>query len=228
MEALAVVGCTLAGLVVGWMLDPVITRAPQPAWGPPEAPADHPSRTRRIVVTIVTGALFGAMGARFDDSWMLPAYLVLTAGLVALAAVDLETFLLPNRLVYPLTFTFLALLALGSLLDDDLDALGRGLIVAAIAFGCFFVMNLIAPRAMGFGDVRLSFTLGLSLGVLGWGVAFVGFFFSFLFGAVIGIALMAFGLRGRKDPVPFGPFLVAGTLTAILVGDAIVTWYPGG
>jgi leader peptidase (prepilin peptidase)/N-methyltransferase len=228
MEAVAAVGCALVGLVVGWMLDPVITRAPQPAWGPPEAPADQPSRTRRIVVTIVTGALFGAMGARFDDSWTLPAYLVLTAGLIALAAVDLETFLLPNRLVYPLTFTFLALLALGSLLDDDLDAFGRGLIVAAIAFVFFFMMNLVAPRAMGFGDVRLSFTLGLSLGVLGWGVAFVGFFFSFLFGAVIGIALMAFGLRGRKDPLPFGPFLVAGTLTAILVGDAIITWYTGG
>ncbi len=56
---------------------------------------------RRVVVTVLTGALFGATAARFDDSWLLPAYLVLTGALVALAVIDLETYLLPNRIVYP-------------------------------------------------------------------------------------------------------------------------------
>ena len=225
---IAVVGCAVLGLVVGWMLDPVITQVPAPVLGPPEPDARVPrSDVRRVVVTIICGALFGAMGARFADSWALPAYLVLTAGLVALAAIDLETYLLPNRLVYPLMFATLALLGVASLGDGDGAAYVRGLLVGAIAFTAFFVMNFVAPRAMGFGDVRLSFTLGLSLGWLGWGVGFVGFFLSFLLGSVVGVALIAFRLRSRKDHVPFGPFLVAGTLTAILLGADIVSWYLG-
>jgi len=88
-------------------------------------------------------------------------------------------------------------------------------------------VNFIAPRAMGFGDVRLSFSLGLSLGVLGWGEAILGFFLGFLYGAVIGMILIVAQRRKAKAAIPFGPFLVAGTLTAILVGAPIVDWYLG-
>ena len=55
-----------------------------------------------------------------------------------------------------------------------------------IAFAIFFVLHLVSPRSMGFGDVKLSFTLGLSLGVLGWGDMVLGLFLGFLYGAVIG------------------------------------------
>jgi leader peptidase (prepilin peptidase)/N-methyltransferase len=102
-----------------------------------------------------------------------------------------------------------------------LRALGGG----AAAFAFFFVLHVVSPRSMGFGDVKLSFTLGLFLGWLGWGYVFVGLFLGFLYGAVIGVALIALRLRTRKDHVPFGPFLAAGTLTAILVGQALLDAY---
>ena len=178
-------------------------------------------------MTILTAALFGGMAARFDDSWALPAYLVLTAALVALAFIDLETYLLPNRIVYPLTVATIVLLGLGALADDDLDALGRGLLAGAIAFVIFFVLHLVSPRSMGFGDVKLSFTLGLALGYLSWGEMILGLFLGFLYGAVIGIVLIATKVRGRSQAVPFGPFLAAGTITAILVGTSILDWYRG-
>ena len=84
------------------------------------------SRRRRpragVVVAVVCGALFGAIAARFDDSWALPAYLVLAAALVALSVIDLEHYLLPNRIVYPLAGAMLVLLAVASLGDGDFDA----------------------------------------------------------------------------------------------------------
>jgi leader peptidase (prepilin peptidase)/N-methyltransferase len=229
MTAALVVGCSLLGLAVGWFLDPVITRVPrkQPVFGPPTADEPPPSTTRQIVVTVLTGALFGAVAARFDDSWTLPAYLVLAAALVALSAIDFETFLLPNRIVYPLTLVMLALLALGTAADGEFGDYGRGLLGGVVAFLVFFVLHLVSPRSMGFGDVKLSFTLGLSLGVLGWGELFLGLFLGFFYGAVIGILLIVTKLRSRGQAVPFGPFLAAGAMTAVLLGAPIIDWYRG-
>jgi leader peptidase (prepilin peptidase)/N-methyltransferase len=148
--------------------------------------------------------------------------------LVALAVIDFETYLLPNRIVYPLTVAMLALLAVGTVADDDLSAYGRGLLAGVIAFLAFFVLHLVSPRSMGFGDVKLSFTLGLALGVLGWGEMVLGLFLGFLYGAVIGLVLIATRLRGKGQAVPFGPFLAAGAMTAILIGAPIINWYKGG
>jgi leader peptidase (prepilin peptidase)/N-methyltransferase len=227
MTAVLVAGCSILGLVVGWFLDPVITRVPrkQPVFGPPADDEPPPSVTRRIVVTVVTGALFGATAARFDDSWLLPAYLVFAGALVALAVIDLETYLLPNRIVFPLTGAMLVLLAAGTALEGDFDDYLRGLLAGVIWFAFLFVVKFVAPRAMGFGDVKLSFSLGLALGVLGWGEVVVGFFFGFLYGAVIGVILIVARRRKAKQEIPFGPFLVAGALTAVLVGGPIVDWY---
>jgi leader peptidase (prepilin peptidase)/N-methyltransferase len=243
MSALIVVACGLVGLAVGWCLEPVIVRVPRklPLRGPvdgfADALTDEPAsvdtlpvatRTQRILLALLTGALFVGMGARFDDSWVLPAYLVLTGALVALSVIDLQHFLLPNRIVYPMTLALLVLFTLASLLDDDWGALGRGAAAGAIAFAIYFVLHMVSPRSMGFGDVKLSFALGLALGWLGWGELLLGLFLGFFYGAVIGIILMIVRRRDRKQAIPFGPFMAAGALTAILVGAPIITWYRGG
>jgi leader peptidase (prepilin peptidase) / N-methyltransferase len=221
----AVVGCA-----VGWLLDPLITRVPrrQPVVGPVDAATVAPvSPARQVFVTVVTGCLFGALAARFAGSWALPAYLVLAAALVALSVIDLEHYLLPNRIVYPLAAMMVVLLASASIGDDDLGAFVRGLAAGAVAFGVFFVLHLVSPRSMGFGDVKLAFVLGVSLGWLGWGEVLLGLFLGFLYGAAVGVVLLVFRVRERNQPLPFGPFLAAGTLTAVLIGDSIITWYRG-
>jgi leader peptidase (prepilin peptidase)/N-methyltransferase len=229
MTVALVVGCSLLGLVVGWLLDPVITRVPrrEPVFGPPAADEPPVSTTRRIAVTVLCGALFGGMAARFEGSWAVPAYLVLSAALVALAFIDLEHYILPNRIVYPLAGVMFVLLGLASVADDDMGALGRAALAALVSFGIFFVLHLASPRSMGFGDVKLSFTLGLALGWIGWGEVVLGLFLGFLYGAVIGIILIVTKIRSRSEAVPFGPFLAAGALTAVLFGASIITWYRG-
>jgi leader peptidase (prepilin peptidase)/N-methyltransferase len=59
-----------------------------------------------------------------------------------------------------------------------------------------------------------------------WHVAF-GLFAGFLYGAVVGIALMALGKRTRRQRIPFGPFLAAGALTIILIGQPLIDAYRG-
>jgi leader peptidase (prepilin peptidase) / N-methyltransferase len=180
---------------------------------------------RYPLIELLTGVLFAAVGARFWDSWALPAYLVLTAALIALSFIDLEHFILPNRILYPTDIAMIALLAGASALEHDWGAFGRAAIAGVAAFAVFYVIHFVSPRGMGFGDVRLSFLLGFSLGWLGWGEVLGGLFAGFLYGAVIGVLLIALKVRERKQRIPFGPFLAAGAMTFVLFGQPLVDWY---
>jgi leader peptidase (prepilin peptidase)/N-methyltransferase len=78
---------------------------------------------------------------------------------------------------------------------------------------------------MGFGDVKLAGLLGLYLGWLGWGELITGGFLGFLFGGVVGMGLMMVRRAGRKSQIPFGPFMLAGALVAILAGGSLADLY---
>jgi len=228
MTAALAAGCGVAGLAVGVAILVGIERIP--ARRPllvrpfPEVGAGA-RRPRGALVVVGTGALWSGLALHLPDTWALPAYLLLGAALVLLSVIDLDHHLLPNRIVYPATVAVLGLLVAAAALDDSGDALLTALACGGGAFVVFFALHLISPRGMGFGDVKLSFVLGLALGWFGVGETVLGIFLGFLFGAVVGVGLLVSGVRSRKDAVPFGPFLAAGTMTAVFVGTTIVDWY---
>jgi leader peptidase (prepilin peptidase)/N-methyltransferase len=215
---------------VGAVLLVMIERVPERASlriGPyPEVRAGLRTPEGWLVVGL-TGALFAAMALRLGKSWALPAYLVFTAGLVVLSAIDLRHQVLPNRIVYPLTEVSVVLLGAAAIGESDGDAFLRALACGVGAFLVFFLLHLLAPRGMGFGDVKLSFVLGLFLGWLGVGETILGLFLGFVYGAVIGLILLATKVRSRQQPIPFGPFLAAGAITGVLLGNLILDWYTG-
>jgi len=177
------------------------------------------------IVVGVNGALFAGMALRFGESWVLPAFLVLSAGLVTLSVIDLRLQLLPNRIVFPLAEATVVLLGVAAIGESDGGAFLRALACGFGALTAFALLHLLSPRAMGFGDVKLSFVLGLALGWLGVAETALGLLLGFIYGAVIGVLLLASKARSRKDHVPFGPFMAAGALTAVLVGNVILEWY---
>jgi len=105
---------------------------------------------------------------------------------------------------------------LASAVDHRWGSLGRAAACGAVAFLGFFVLHVAVPKGMGFGDVRLAGVIGLAIGWLGYGHAFVGFFAGFVLGAVIGIVVIGVTGGGRKTRIPFGPFLALGGLLALL------------
>ncbi|MCZ7526108.1 MAG: prepilin peptidase [Acidimicrobiia bacterium] len=254
MPGLVITVCTILGLAVGSFLNVVVWRVPRkesvvrprsrcPECEEPIRPADNVPvvswvllrgrcRTcgaripvRYPLVEVGCAVLFGALAARFWDSWALPAYLVLAAALLALSVIDLEHYLLPNRIVYPLSLAVPVLLAGAAVAEGDGGALLRALLGGAVAFVAFLAIHLVSPRGMGLGDVKLSFVLGVALAWLGWRELVLGLLLGFFYGALVGVALIALRLRTRKEPVPFGPFLAAGAVTAVLWGEPILTWY---
>jgi leader peptidase (prepilin peptidase)/N-methyltransferase len=230
VESVTAAVCGVVGLGVGALLPIVIERVPAHE-GLRRAPFPEVRASLAtpagIALVVGTGAVWAATGLRFADSAALPSFLVLGAALLALSVIDLRHFLLPNRIIYPVTAACLVLLGLAAAIDSDWEAFGRALACAAGAFVVFVVLHVVSPRAMGFGDVRLSFLLGLNLGWLGVGEVVLGLLLGFLYGAVVGLGLLVTRTRSRRDHIPFGPFLAAGALTALLAGEAILDWYSG-
>jgi leader peptidase (prepilin peptidase)/N-methyltransferase len=180
-----------------------------------------------VAIVMGTGVLFAAMSARIGADADLAAFLLLAAALVVLTVIDVRHLLLPDRVVLPVAGASVALLGVAAVAESAGDAWVRGLACAGGMLVVFSLLHAASPRALGFGDVKLSFVLGADLGWLGVGEVVLGAVLAFVYAAVAGTVLLVTRVRGRRDDMPFGPFLAAGTVTAVLAGDAIIDWYTG-
>lgn len=99
-------------------------------------------------------------------------------------------------------------------------------IVCALALGAvYFIIWLVKPNALGFGDVRLVTYAGFVLGFVSVGATVFGFFVPWVLAMLWLIPSLVARKRSRKDQVPFGPWIVLGTVVALTVGDIVVKWY---
>ena len=180
---------------------------------------------RYPLVEVGCAALFVVMALRFGADPVLPAYLYLAAVGLALALIDLDCKRLPDALTLPSYPVAAVLLAAAALFGSDSGSLVRALIGGAAMFAVYFALCFAYPAGMGFGDVKLSGVLGLYTAWLGWGAWAVGLFLGFFLGGLFGIALILAKRGGRKTAVPFGPFMLAGVLVAVLVGQDLAMGY---
>jgi len=139
----------------------------------------------------------------------------------------LDTHTLPNSLVLPAYIVIAVLLVAASVVYGDYSQLLSAAIGGVALFAAYFVMALVYPGGMGFGDVKLAGAIGLLLGFLGWGPLVVGAFSAFLLGGLFGIALLVSRKANRKSGIPFGPWMLAGAWLGIFIGERIWNWYLG-
>lgn len=182
---------------------------------------------RYPAVEALTAALFVAVALRFGVRPVVLAYWLFAGTLVTVSAIDLEHFIVPNHIVYPVLAATIPLFGVLSLVDGAPIALARAAVGGAIGFGALLVIHLVQPRGMGFGDVRLAGVIGIYLGWLSIGDVALGLVLGFCLAAVLGIALLAAGKAGRKARVPFAPFLALGAMIVVLWGGPILSLWNG-
>ena len=172
---------------------------------------------RYPAIELLTAVSFAAVVALrgFDDRLVLE--LPFVAILIAIAGIDLEHRIVPNRIVAPAAVWAIGAAALVA--SDDLPELA---IAGAAAFLLLLVAAVAYPAGMGMGDVKLAGTMGLYLGA---SVA-PALLAAFATGALVGVGIMAReGAAGRKMGVPFAPFLALGGLLGVLAGPELVELY---
>jgi len=163
-------------------------------------------RTRAFIA--IAAALIAGAAVRYRDAGEVAIVAVYIAVLVACAATDLTSFRVPNAITYPATL--FALLASALMPHGDLRAALGG---AATAAGFMIVALVISRGAMGLGDVKLAVFAGLALG---WPLIGDALLLMALSGGAVAVVLLATRLRGRRDPIPYAPFISAATIALIL------------
>jgi leader peptidase (prepilin peptidase)/N-methyltransferase len=235
LTAFLVVACTLLGVPAGAFVNLLVDRVPAKQglrpwtfWPLARTEAGRRLGLRYPLVEAVTAALFAATAVRFAGDWVLPAYLVFFASLVAISVIDFDRQIIPNRIVYPTIFLSIPLLAFAAAVDHEWGRFGHSLLGATLAWGFLLVIHLVSPAGMGFGDVRLAFVLGLFLGWLSLGHVVTGLFLGIVLISVVGLVLAALRLRSLREHIAFGPFLAGGSMLAVFAGGPIMRWWLGG
>ena len=169
-----------------------------------------------LVEALTAAAFVGAALTRgVDDD--LALWLPFAAMLIAVAGIDLDHRIIPNKILLPAAIW--GLIATVAFRPDNID---DSLIAGGIAFSALLLAALVYPAGMGMGDVKLAGVMGIYLGS---GVA-PAMLSAFLAGSIVGLLIIAReGKDARKKGVPFGPFLAFGGLIGLYWGPELVDAY---
>ncbi len=168
------------------------------------------------VLEFATAALLGLLAARTTSPLQLLAFDWLAVVGVALASIDLAVHRLPNALTLPAYGGLVLLFGLAAAVDGQPDGLVRALLAGLLLAAVYLVLALVRPGAMGLGDCKLAAVLGTGMGWLGWHAVLAGTFLTFLLGGMVALLGLALGRWTRTHHIAFGPFMLAGTLVALL------------
>ena len=251
LHLLAAVYVAILGLIVGSYLNVVIYRVPLglstvtprsrcPGCGAPIRARDNvpvfsylilrgrcrscgtPISWRYPAIETATALLFVACLERFGFTLETPAAMLFCCLMVALAMIDADHMILPDRITWPGIAVGIAVqpwAPLAGLVPAVAGALLGGGLLLAVWGGWYLLRH---EEGMGLGDVKMLAMVGA---FLGWRGVVVTLFFGALAGSVAGLALMRWGSLDMRSRLPFGTFLALGGLVALFAGEALVGSY---
>ena len=170
------------------------------------------------MVELATGLLFAVMYWRYGLGWELTIGIVYASLLLVIFVIDLELQLVLDVVVFSAMPVALA----ASFFWADINPLWS-LVGGATGAAVLLLPYMAYRQGMGLGDVKLAGLIGL---MAGFPLVLVALMLAILAGGLMASFLLALRLKGRKDAIPFAPFLTTGALVSLLWGQTILDWYP--
>jgi len=177
---------------------------------------------RYPLVELGNGLLYVFLYHHYHFSVQGMVFALLATALLIVSCIDIAHTIIPNAITLPGivvgigTSLWLTPVGVGNAVLGVLVGGGLFLLIAVLS------LAILQREGMGAGDIKLIAMIGA---LLGWHAVLVTIFLGAVLGALVGIVLMLLRRQGRKEPVPFGPFLAIGTLLTMVWGDTILTWY---
>lgn len=226
MHLVVAAWCAAIAGTLGWTVPQLIRVLPEPPADSQSAVDKVPYATLAATPGLAWKAAFASglagalLGGVLGADWSLLFLLYLCPVAVALAYVDWRLRLLPTAVIGPSYLVVGVLVVAAALLDGDL----RRLIAAAVGWlalgGLYWLLWRFTP-GMGYGDVRLSGLVGMTLGYFGGAALLIGGYAGFVLGVVLWVPMRVFRLTSDRT-LPFGPFMLLGILVGI-VGSQLAT-----
>ncbi|MFS2026129.1 prepilin peptidase [Massilia sp. GER05] len=183
-----------------------------------------PISPRYPIVEAVTGLLSAVLVWHFGSGWLGLASLAFAYFLIAMTLIDYDTKTLPDDLTYPLLWLGLLVNLNGTIVplrDAVIGAMAGYLALWAV----YWLFKLATGKeGMGYGDFKLLAALGAWMG---WAMLPTIIILSSVVGALVGISLIVFARRDRNNPIPFGPYLAAAGMIALLYGIPLTRYAQG-
>jgi len=177
---------------------------------------------RYPLVELGNGLLYVWLYHHYHFSVQGLVYALLTTALLVVSCIDLVYTIIPNAITLPGI-----VIGIGTSLWLTPVGGGSAVLGVLIGGGLFLLMAVLSVlilqrEGMGGGDIKLIAMLGA---FLGWHAVLVTIFLGAVLGACVGIVLMLLRRQGRKEPVPFGPFLAIGAVLTMVWGNSLLAWY---
>jgi len=177
---------------------------------------------RYPLIELSNGLLYIFLYHQYHLSVQTVVFALLTTALLIVSCIDLAHTIIPDAITLPGT-----VVGLGTSLWLTPVGLRNAILGVLLGSGLFLLMAILSVvmlkrEGMGGGDIKLIAMLGA---FLGWHAVLVTIFLAAVLGASVGLALILLRRKGRREPLPFGPFLALGALLAMVWGDTILTWY---
>lgn len=143
--------------------------------------------------------------------FLAPSYWIIFSSLLVIYMADLKYQIIPDSMIVVGVIGVIG--AMGVIGGNVMAGIGASLF--------FFLLWLITHgKGMGLGDVKLAFLMGL---LLGFPNIIIASYSAFLTGATSGVILILLGKKKLKEKIAFGPFLVTGTVVALMWGEQVMT-----
>ena len=173
--------------------------------------------SRYALVELLTGCLFIWCYTVFGIGFPLIKPLILTSFLLVITYIDYD-----HQLILDKVLLFMA--GAGALIECLTPSVGLlSVLAGSLAGGGLLLLIAIASKGgMGGGDIKLATVLGIYLGAK---LTLLALFLSFVIGGVVAVFILLFKRKGRRDCIPFGPFIAAGAFLSLLYGQELIRWY---
>jgi leader peptidase (prepilin peptidase)/N-methyltransferase len=178
-----------------------------------------PISGRYAFVELLTGILFLVCFIIVGWSLELIKALILTSFLIVITFIDIDHQLILDKILIWMAGIGVAI---NVFIGPPVPGILNMLLAAAVGGGVLLLIAVLTRGGMGGGDVKFMAVLGLWLG---WPYVLSTMLLSFVIGGIMGVLLLLFKLKGRKDFIPFGPFIAVAAYITFLYGTDILFWY---
>lgn len=180
---------------------------------------------RYAIIELLTAILFIFVYINLGVSLKMVQTLILISFLIVITFIDYDYQLIFDKLLILMGAVGVIFILVNSLVYDDYGVYSKmtdALIGSLIGGGLLFLINCLSQGGIGWGDIKFGIVIGIWLG---WQYTLITLLLAFISGGIIGIFLIVFKIKGKKDYILFGPFLSFAMFLNFLYGDQLIYLY---